>query len=176
MKSVFDDYADYIEDKDALDYFRDLELVDNIRDDVLSDEDWKELKKGPHHRLVRAFLRSGNIQPHELRLIDAILEHTGNQYKHPVKYAAEWEEPVLDGYIEHIRNYAYNYKPEATNVDPNIDPSEDHVGPMAQDIEKVNPACVKTDENGVKSVDTSRLALMNAGAIAELARKIEGLK
>ena len=83
---------------------------------------------------------------------------------------------ILGAYADNIKNYVYNYKPEATKVDPNIDPNQEHIGPMAQDIEQVNPACVKETPEGVKTVDTSRLAMMNAGAIGDLAREIQDLK
>ena len=83
---------------------------------------------------------------------------------------------ILGAYADNIKNYVYNYKPEATQVDPNIDPNQEHIGPMAQDIERVNPACVKETPEGVKTVDTSRLAMMNAGAIGDLAREIQDLK
>ena len=46
---------------------------------------------------------------------------------------------------------------------------------MAQDIEKVNPACIKETPEGVKTVDTARLAMMNAGAIGDLARQLQDL-
>ena len=85
------------------------------------------------------------------------------------------EESVLKGYAGFIRNYVYNYKPEATQIDSRIDPSEEHIGPMAQDIEKVNPACIKETPEGVKTVDTARLAMMNAGAIGDLARQLDEL-
>ena len=83
---------------------------------------------------------------------------------------------ILGAYADNIKNYVYNYKPEATQIDPNIDPNQEHIGPMAQDIEQVNPACVKETPEGVKTVDTSRLAMMNAGAIGDLAREIQDLK
>lgn len=86
------------------------------------------------------------------------------------------DDSVLDGYAEHIKNYVYNYKPEAQNVDPTIDPNQEHIGPMAQDIEQVNPACVNETPEGVKTVDTARLAMMNAGAIADLAREVQEIK
>ena len=82
---------------------------------------------------------------------------------------------VLDGYAENIRNFLYTYKPEAVDIDPTIDPNEKHIGPMAQDIEKVNPACIKETSDGVKTVDTGRLALMNAGAIGDIARQLKDL-
>ena len=83
---------------------------------------------------------------------------------------------LLGAYANNIKNYVYNYKPEATQVDPNIDPNQEHIGPMAQDIEQVNPACVKETSEGVKTVDTSRLAMMNAGVIGDLAREIQDIK
>ena len=46
---------------------------------------------------------------------------------------------------------------------------------MAQDIEMVNPACIKETPEGVKTVDTARLAMMNAGAIGDLARQMQDL-
>lgn len=86
-----------------------------------------------------------------------------------------WQDSVLNGYAEYIQNYLYNYKNEATALDPSIDPNEDQIGPMAQDIEQVNPACIVETDDGTKEVDTRKLALMNAGAIADLARKVEEL-
>ena len=92
---------------------------------------------------------------------------------------ADWEDDtdssVLNAYADHIRNYVYTYKPEAVEVDSRIDPEQEHIGPMAQDIEQVNPACVKETADGVKTVDSARLAMMNAGAIGELARQLNEL-
>lgn len=85
------------------------------------------------------------------------------------------DESVVNAYADHIKNYVYTYKPEATQIDSSIDPEEEHIGPMAQDIEQVNPACVKETPEGVKTVDTGRLAMMNAGAIADLARQMQEL-
>lgn len=83
---------------------------------------------------------------------------------------------VLDGYSNFIRNYLYSYKPEAQVVDQNIDTNKMHIGPMAQDIEQVNPSCIIEDPSGYKTVDTARLALMNAGAIGDIARELKELK
>lgn len=80
------------------------------------------------------------------------------------------DQEVLSGYADFIKNYVYNYKPESGE-----NPDVTHIGPMAQDIEQVNPACVKEDENGIKSVDTRRLSMMNAGAIGELARQLQDI-
>jgi len=86
------------------------------------------------------------------------------------------DDTVLKGYADFIRNYVYNYKPEAQEISPDNDPSVTHIGPMAQDIEKVNPACIHKDENGIESVDTGRVAMMNAGAIGDIARSLEDIK
>ena len=88
---------------------------------------------------------------------------------------AGWDDKVLDGYAEHLRNYLYTYKPEATEVDPSINPEQPHIGIMAQDAEKVNPSVV-IENDGVKEVDTGRLSLMNAGAIGDAARHIKDIE
>ena len=105
------------------------------------------------------------------------LKHNNREYD-PFN-EADWEDDtdssVLNAYADHIRNYVYTYKPEAVEVDSCIDPEQEHIGPMAQDIEQVNPACVKETADGVKTVDSARLAMMNAGAIGELARQLNEL-
>lgn len=85
------------------------------------------------------------------------------------------DESVLNKYAQHLFNYLYTYKPEAQGIDPNIDPEEEQIGIMAQDLEQVNPACVK-EINGAKVVDTGKLALMNAGAIGDIARRLDKLE
>jgi hypothetical protein len=88
-----------------------------------------------------------------------------------------WKDEVLDAYADHILNYKYKYNEEALKVDPETDLDKEHIGPMAQDIEKVNPAAVYEDpETGYKKVDAGRVALMNAGAIAELARQVREMQ
>jgi hypothetical protein len=87
-----------------------------------------------------------------------------------------WDEAILNKYATHVYNHMYQYNNEAKKVDQNIDTEKVHVGPMAQDLEKVNPATVVEDKSGYKTVDTGRLALMNAGAIADLARKMEKIE
>ena len=105
------------------------------------------------------------------------LKHNNREYD-PFN-EADWEDDtdssVLNAYADHIRNYVYTYKPEAVEIDSHIDPEQEHIGPMAQDIEQVNPACVKETADGVKTVDSARLAMMNAGAIGELARQLNEL-
>ncbi len=82
------------------------------------------------------------------------------------------EAPTIEGYAEHLKNYLYTYKPEATAIDGTIDPNEEHIGPMAQDIENVAPDCIKETPDGVKTVDGGRLALVNAGVIGEISRRL----
>jgi hypothetical protein len=106
----------------------------------------------------------------EVRLLH---ENMDDPFPHDESYMDQWSDDVIQKYADHVRNYYFNYKPEATGIDPSIDPGEEQLGPMAQDLEKVNPAVVK-EHNGVKTVDTNKLALMNAGAIADLARRING--
>ena len=88
----------------------------------------------------------------------------------------DWDEDTMEGYADYIRNYYYNYKDIAKEVDPSIDTEQEHLGPMAQDIEKVNPACIKETEDGIKTVDTQRLAMMNAGVIADIIRRLDALE
>lgn len=83
---------------------------------------------------------------------------------------------LIDAYANHIYNFIYKYKDEAKLVDSNINTDTEHIGPMAQDIEKVNPACVNETQDGIKVVDAGRLAMMNAGVIADLARKLNQLE
>ena len=89
----------------------------------------------------------------------------------------DYDDSVLDGYAKYIRNFVYNYNDKAKEIDPSIDTSVEHIGPMAQDIEKVIPSAVVEDkESGYKKVDTGRLALANAGAIGDLAREVKDIK
>lgn len=88
----------------------------------------------------------------------------------------DWDEDIMEGYADYIRNYYYTYKDIAKAVDPSIDTEQEHLGPMAQDIEKVNPACIKETEDGIKTVDTQRLAMMNAGVIADIIRRLDALE
>jgi hypothetical protein len=115
----------------------------------------------------------GGMTPGELKYLQT---HCEEPFEHNWEHSHDWRDDVVDKYAEHIKNYYYNYKPEAQEIDPDIDPDEQHIGPMAQDIEKVNPAAVKETPEGVKTVDTDRLSLMNAGVIADLAREVNELK
>jgi hypothetical protein len=140
----------------------------------LSDEDFKIMRNLDKRMFGRALLsQPGKLSVEELRILH---DNMDEPFEHNWDYAHEWRDDVLDKYADHIRNYYYNYKPEAQDIDPDIDPDEKHIGPMAQDIEQVNPAAVKETPQGIKTVDTERLALMNAGVIADLAREVKGLK
>lgn len=105
------------------------------------------------------------------------LNHNGREYD--IMNEDSWDDnpdpSVLSAYADHIKNYVYNYKPEAQEIDSSINPNEEHIGPMAQDIEQVNPACIKETPEGVKTVDTARLSMMNAGAIGDLARELRSI-
>ena len=145
--------------------------VKNIRD-VLSDAKMKFIKED--------WDRDGKIAPENFRFLLARIgkfNHNGRDYD--AFNADDWtddtDQSVLQAYADNIRNYLYTYKPEAKIADASIDTEEEHIGPMAQDIEKVNPACVKETPEGIKTVDTARLAMMNAGAIGDLARQMQEL-
>jgi hypothetical protein len=145
--------------------------------DTLSDEQCKEIDDCTDpNELANAIVKGGPpFNKHQLsRLRKAAGEFEGHK---PDEDTDEWDDDILGKYAQHIINYKYTYNDEAKKVDPNIDTSTEHIGPVAQDIEKVNPAAVFEDEKtGYKKVDTGRVALMNAGAIAELARQVKELK
>lgn len=118
--------------------------------------------------------KDGNITPEIAQLLSMLVGNPdGFDFE---KDGDDADDSVLEDYAQFIKNYLYTYKPEAQEIDPAIDPSEEQIGPMAQDIEKVNPACIKETPEGTKTVDTGRLALMNAGAIADLARRLDELE
>lgn len=139
----------------------------------LSDQRLKSIRE--------AYDRDGCCSPEDFMWLAA---HTGGKFNHNDRdynffNDDDWDDDndgsVLNGYADYIKNYVYTYKPEATEIDSRIDPNQEHIGPMAQDIEKVNPACIKETPEGVKTVDTARLAMMNAGAIGDLARQMQDL-
>lgn len=138
---------------------------------ALSDEDCKQIHEQVDLKdLAEAILNKG--APYNRREAEALAMAAGGE-----DYDEGWEDSVLDKYAEFVHNYEYTYNDEALKVDPTTDTEQVHIGPMAQDLEKVNPAVVIEDPaSGYKTVDTGRLALMNAGAIAELKRELEALK
>lgn len=113
---------------------------------------------------------AGHLTPEEAGKLAKLIGR--NKPELHIEESDLWEDSILQEYADYIYNYLYTYKQEATKIDSSIDPNEEHVGPMAQDIEKVAPDCI-IEKNGVKTVDGNRLALINAGAIADLARKLE---
>ena len=145
---------------------------------VIPTSDTEKILCDMRMKFIREDLDEGRgLQDYDLNWL---LKQMGSKYEHEGQeydYDSDdgWTEDILKGYADHIKNYIYNYKPEAQSIDSRIDPNEEHIGPMAQDIEQVNPACVKENEDGIKMVDASRLAMMNAGAIGDLARKLDGV-
>lgn len=129
------------------------------RQQILSDEDMKD---------IRAIMSRGG--PYKMDEVALIMTAAGDDED------TSDEDTMMDRYAQNLRNYLYNYKDSAQSIDPSIDPNEEQIGIMAQDLEKVNPACIKETPEGVKTVDTGRLALMNAGVIADLVRRIEKLE
>jgi len=146
-------------------------------DDVISDEECKEL-----HSLVDgkelAKAIAANGVPYNGREAEALAIALGDMDDdHYYEDSDLWRDDILNKYADFVHNYEYTYNDEALKVDPSTDTEQVHIGPMAQDLEKVNPATVQEDhKSGYKTVDTGRLALMNAGAIAELARQVKELK
>jgi hypothetical protein len=61
-------------------------------------------------------------------------------------------------------------------ITPLEEPSEKLLGLVAQEVEKVFPAMINTDSNGIKSVKTSVLVPMMLTAIQELTARIEALE
>ena len=58
---------------------------------------------------------------------------------------------------------------------PGVD-NDEHIGVIAQDVEKVFPETVEDNGSGHKLVDTKELTMANTAAIAELARQLKELK
>jgi hypothetical protein len=144
---------------------------------VVSDEDLKEFGQGLDlEDVVKEIVRNGGpYNEHEIRYMVRAAGDMSPLHNFD-RDGDYWSDDTVAKYAEHIQNALYKYKPEATEIDPDIDPEQEHIGPMAQDIEKVNPACVVETKDGVKTVDTGRLALMNAGVIAQLARDMKKLE
>lgn len=150
-------------------------------DNIPSDSRIKNLQRvvsDERMKLSRQWLDEGMLDADDF---DYLAKQHGGKFNHNGKeydYFNEdkWDDDVLKGYADYIRNYLYTYKPEATQIDSSIDPNQEHIGPMAQDIEKVNPACIQETPEGVKEVDTARLSMMNAGVIGDLARRLQALE
>lgn len=140
----------------------------------LSDEDYKRFSDIDPQEMFEAINEEGPpYRGHEIEFLhNMVKDREGEDYVKPIQFAGIWSPETLQGYAMWIKNAHYKYKPQAISIDASIDPEQEHIGPMAQEIEKVNPAAVIETPEGVKTVDTGRLALMNAGAIADLARQM----
>ena len=85
------------------------------------------------------------------------------------------KEPIQDDndllaeVAEKINNYTYHYKPGLGE-----DPSVEHSGPMAQELLQVDGyrAAVSEGADGLLQVDAGRLAMVNAGMISDLAKRV----
>ncbi|MCF8058925.1 MAG: tail fiber domain-containing protein [Bacteriovoracaceae bacterium] len=73
--------------------------------------------------------------------------------------------------ILNLQSYTYNYKTKEF-TDKNF-PEEEQLGLMAQDVEKVAPIAVATDDSGLKYVNYARLAPMLIESIKDLHHIIE---
>ena len=167
-----------------------MESDEDVSDENMKRVEYSKFCDGVRQRLSDA--RMKNIRDHYEQHgmpefpqdLDWLMEKAGSFTRGDKTYdpsAEDWggdekDESVLNDYANYIRNYVYTYKPEAQNIDPSIDPNDEHIGPMAQDIEQVNPMCVNETPEGVKTVDTSRLAMMNAGAIGDIARQLKDIQ
>lgn len=169
---------------------KDIESDEDISDENMKRVEYSKFCDGVRQRLSDA--RMKNIRDHYEQYgmpefpqdLDWLMEKAGSFTRGDKTYdpsAEDWggdekDESVLNDYANYIRNYVYTYKPEAQSIDPSINPNDEHIGPMAQDIEQVNPMCVNETPEGVKTVDTSRLAMMNAGAIGDIARQLKDIQ
>jgi len=100
----------------------------------------------------------------ESEFMERLMALSDERIKEPTQ-----EKDLLAEVAESINNYTYHYKP---GVGEN--PSVEYSGPMAQELLQVDGyrSCVFEDENGLLKVDTARLALVNAGMIADLSKRL----
>ena len=69
-------------------------------------------------------------------------------------------------FLNEITGYKYNYKKPETHGEG------DQVGVMAQDVEKVAPQAVNTNEDGVKEIDYNRLGGPILAALSDLNKRL----
>lgn len=77
---------------------------------------------------------------------------------------------LADEYADKIHGVSFQYK-------PGMGDGGEHVGVLAQDVEKAVPGAVAKDASGMKSVDIGHLTAANAAALADIAgrlRRLEG--
>lgn len=170
MSKVFLDYV-------ASDRFKEAmrsEEYDNMMIGGLNDKFGKVLSDNRQKYIRGLASGTGQLSENDVRMLAEEMGQGDSKYD---PYGDdEWSEDMVQEYADNLRNFLYMYKDEATDIDPSIDPNEEHRGPMAQDIEKVAPDCVKETAQGVKVVDGDRLALVNAGVIGDLARRVLDLE
>lgn len=153
----------------------DLEAIDDIINFVQNlyntptafEEACKTVDGDLHTRLMKGIIAKGADRDDDD--MNYVMMHAGplDDEHNWTDDQSDWDQDVLDRYAEHIENYMYSYKDDDTQ--------EEQIGPLAQDIEQVNPACVDELSDGTKVVDANKLALMNAGAIADLVRLVQRL-
>lgn len=158
-----------------MDYSKLIEVVKNLFPGS-SDQEIIDAVNDMFTGYTREYFNGKNASPEDMAHYMSILSDECTKDIAGSDTQEQFEDDVADAYGKFAKNFAYTYKPEATEIDPSIDPEEQHIGIMAQDIEKINPACIKETEEGVKTVDTGRLTLMNAGAIGDLARRLKALE
>ena len=160
----------------TLDEFIAFCVVSELRHptETLATELFTELREHIDMRLVaKELLRRGG--PFDVAELSIICSNCDAPFQYDINDGPNWTDDTMAKYAEHIRNYYYQYKQEATQIDPAIDPDELQLGPMAQDIEKVNPAVIEETNTGIKTVDTKKLTMMNTGVIADIARKLQDI-
>ena len=86
-----------------------------------------------------------------------------------IKQPTSENRDMLAEVAEKINNYTYHYKPGVGE-----DPSVEYSGPMAQELLEVPGyrSAVFEDNSGLLEVDTRRVAMVNAGMIADLSKRL----
>lgn len=77
---------------------------------------------------------------------------------------------LADALAEKVHGVSYQYSKESGEA-----PGQ-HVGVIAQDLEKALPGVVAKDKAGMRRVDTSHLTMANTGALAEIAKRLRALE
>ena len=100
---------------------------------------------------------------------DGFLKRLASLSDERIKEEIPSDNDMIAEVAEMINNYTYHYKP-GTGENPSVEYS----GPMAQELLQVDGyrSCVFEDENGFLKVDTGRLALVNAGMISDLSKRL----
>jgi hypothetical protein len=78
--------------------------------------------------------------------------------------------PDLEAIIRKIKPVSFNYKPEAGEGD------ENHIGVLAQDMEKTPLKANVVDTPAGKMIDTGKQEMSNLNLIIELATKVRDLE